>query len=442
MHLALIGFVLFLSHPLFATDLHIYRSITEIRRIQTGFGRYQQFFGNDEYENIIESSINWDGTPFTKQELFNKIDTLKDALVTVRQSNALGCEKIEAKIVDPNTMLLQNLETRGYFYADHHSIEYKSSRPDRNGTVLSFQFKTNTSFEGTLSYLMRGISWSPDYNLLVKDDDSKFFIDLLFKIDKLSFSFVEACNLRAYANIRNNQQEKYQVDNTKLYNGDIQIVNNYPQYSRVRKSTMASISAPEFIQLDGEQKGIYFYSLKQKYTLLPRSSIRLSFITVNLKCKFYYKTTTRISSGKYQGVFQRNYDLISDQFLPAGILTVRDHEILMGQARIPDISVNYTQAIALGQDNDVRYVIRGNLTASNKNNEKTRWQTYELNVTIFNYKNQAVNGQLHFYAAIRTTIARSTCHSLKVDEHMVHFPFELQKNNHYQCQIEITLKWK
>ena len=190
MHLALVGFVLFLSHPLFAVDLYIYKSVTEIRKIQSGFSQYQQFFGNNEYENIIESSINWNGTPFTKQELYNKIDTLKNALVTIRHSNLLGYETIEAKIIDPNTMLLQNLETRGYFYADHHSIEYKSCRPDTDGTVLRFQFKKNTRYEGILSYLMKGISWSPDYNLLIEDADSKFFIDLLFKINKYIYIFL------------------------------------------------------------------------------------------------------------------------------------------------------------------------------------------------------------------------------------------------------------
>ena len=205
---------------------------------------------------------------------------------------------------------------------------------------------------------------------------------------------------------------------------------------------MSSISDSESIQLEGEQKGVYFYSLKQKYILRPRSSIRLSFITVNPKCKFYYKTTTRIRSGKYQGIFQRNYDLISDQFLPAGILTVRDNEVLMGQTRIPDVPVNYTHPITIGQDNNVRYLIQGNLTESNKNNEKIRWHTYELDVTISNYKNHDINGQLHFYGATRTTIHRSTCNSIQVDGHMLHFRFELQKNEHYQCRIEITLKWE
>ncbi|CAF4307570.1 unnamed protein product, partial [Rotaria sordida] len=143
------------------------------------------------------------------------------------------------------------------------------------------------------------------------------------------------CNLRAYANIRNNQQQEYQVDNTYLYSGDIPLVNNYVSdmsYSMMRKGASPEFAGASSIQFGGEQKGFYFYSLNDKYTLYSRSSIRLPFITVYPTCKFYYKTATSIGTGQYKGVFQRNYDITPDQFLPAGILTIRDNQVLMGQS--------------------------------------------------------------------------------------------------------------
>ncbi|CAF0789379.1 unnamed protein product [Rotaria sordida] len=400
-------------------------SVSEIRQIQSGVGTYKYYFNNDEYANIIDGSISWDGTPFIKQELYNTIDTLKDALVTVRSSTRCDCKIIEAKIIDPNTMLLYNLETKGYFYCSSCSIEYKSIRPHQDGTTLKFEFKKNdTKYNGTLSYLMRGITWSPNYDLFIKDTNT--------------------CNLRAYANIRNNQQQEYQIDNTYLYSGDIQLANTYPSYYPIQAMQIAAGMSPtssSSIQLDGEQKGFYFYSLKDDYTLRPKSSIRLPFINVNPKCKFYYKTTTGISIGQYKGIFQRNYDLISDQFLPAGILTIRDNQILMGQSNLPDVPVNYNQTIVLGQDNDVQYSIKGNLISSNKNTTTILWQTYQLDVNIFNYKDKDVQGQLDFYGAIQTNIDKTTCNSIKLDGTMINFTFQLKKNNNYQCRIIVTLTW-
>ncbi|CAF2403762.1 unnamed protein product [Rotaria sp. Silwood2] len=419
-------FICFISHPLFAVDLNIYNSVTEIRQNQSGIGAYQYYFKNDEYANIIDGSISWDGTPFVKQELFNTIDTLKDASVTVRLPTSCNCQSIEAKIVDPSTMLLRNLDTKGYFYADSRSIEYKSTRPDDSGTTLKFEFKKkDTSYNGTLSYLMRGISWSPNYDLFIKD--------------------VDTCNLQAYANIRNNQQQEYQVDNTYLYSGDIQLLNHYvPEmnFPIMQKGQAAEIASSPSIQLGGEQKGFYFYSLKDKYTLRSRSSIRLPFITVNPVCKFYYRTATSIGSGQNKGVFQRNYDIISDQFLPAGIVTIRDNQVLMGQSSLPDVPAYYPQTVTLGQDNDVQYLVKGNVTASNKDTTTITWQTYELNLTIFNYKDKDVNGQLDFYGASQTHIDKTTCSSATVEGNMINLPFQLKKGDNYQCRITVTLKWE
>ncbi|CAF4194892.1 unnamed protein product [Rotaria sp. Silwood2] len=420
-----IVFIVLISDPLFAVDLNIHKSVTEIRQIQSGVGVYQCYFKNDEYTNIIDGSISWDGTAFIKQELYNTVDALQDALVIVRPSTPCKCTIIEAKIIDPNTMLLYNVETKGYFYADSGSIEYKSTRPRQGGTILRFEFKKkDTNYTGTLSYLMRGITWLPNYDLFIKDADT--------------------CNLRAYANIRNNQQQEYQVDNTYLYSGDIQLANTdsigLPLQAMQAATAIDRVSSSS-IHLDGEQKGFYFYSLKDKYTLRSKSSIRLPFINVNPKCKFYYKTAVGISNGQYKGVFQRNYDLISDQFLPAGILTIRDNQVLMGQSNLPDVPVNYTQTVVLGEDNDVQYLIKANVTASNKDTTTITWQTYEIDVTIFNYKDKDVNGQLNFYGAIETNINKTTCKSITVDENLIHLPFRVTKSNNFQCRIIVTLKW-
>jgi hypothetical protein len=221
-------------------------------------------------------------------------------------------------------------------------------------------------------------------------------------------------------------------------------VNTYPQPVLLKatvQAPMASMSNSQSIQSNGEEKGFYSYSLKTKYSLRSSSSIRLPFITLNPKCQFYYTTTISVSTGHYTGVFQRTYDLTPNQFLPSGIITVRDSGVLIGQANLPDAPDNYTQILTFGQDNDVRYTIDGNQTATSPNKTNVTWRTYALNVTISNYKNKSVNGQLGFYGAIQTTINNNTCHSAIINSNTIKLPFDIKANGKYQCQLTVTLTW-
>ncbi|CAF1047738.1 unnamed protein product, partial [Rotaria sordida] len=229
-------------------------------------------------------------------------------------------------------MLLQNLNTGAYFYADKLSIEYTSVRPNNGGTVLVFQFESNmTEYNGTLSYLMKGITWKPNYDLFLTDNNET--------------------KLRAYANIKNGQQQEYNVENTHLLGGDIQLATSNPNFNDMSLLRQASADLQK-IQSDGEQKGLYSYSLNDQYTLRSLSSIRLPFIDIVAKYQFYYKALTTMNRGQYQGVFERNYDLTPDHFMPAGIISINDNRILVGQSNLPDVPENYTQSISVGYDND------------------------------------------------------------------------------------------
>ena len=207
------------------------------------------------------------------------------------------------------------------------------------------------------------------------------------------------------------------------------------------KSAVADNASGRPIGVGGEERGFYYYVLKTKYSLRPSSSIRLPFIDINAECRFYYKTTANVGTGQYKGVFQRNYDVKSDQFVPAGILTIRDNKVLVGQSSLPDVPENYTQTVTIGQDNDIRYSINGNMTATSDDKAKIVWRTYSLDVTISNYKKKDVKGQLDFYGAIRTTIDQTNCTSAKVNSNLINLPFELKQGASSQCRLTVTLTW-
>ncbi|CAF2766790.1 unnamed protein product [Rotaria sp. Silwood2] len=371
-----------------------------------------------EYESIIDGSISWEGTPFVRQETYNTIESLQDAIVTVQRSTVCTCETIQAKIVNPNSMLLQNLNTGAYFYADKQSIEYISTQPDNGGTVLMFQFESNTTeYNGTLSYLMKGITWKPNYDLFLTDDND--------------------AKLRAYANIKNDQQREYKVEKTQLLGGDLQLATNYPNsnYGSLLDGGGADLQQ---IQSNGEYKGLYSYSLNDQYTLRSLSSIRLPFIDIVVQYQFYYKALASISTGQYQGVFQRNYDLTPNQFMPAGIISIFDKRVLVGQSNLPDIPNNYTQSINVGHDNDVRYMINTNLTSTS---DSRTFETYEINVLIVNFKNKSVNAQLVLQRGIQIILRDTTCNSIAVNGNQMTLPVQLEENEDHQCRFNVTVRW-
>ncbi|CAF3715124.1 unnamed protein product [Rotaria sp. Silwood1] len=413
--------LLCLTQSLLAVDLSIYKSFTEVRQAHSGIGDYAYEFANAEYDNIIDGSISWEGTQFARQEVYNTIESLQGAKVTVRRSTVCKCETIEAKIIDPNSMLLQNLNTGAYFYADKDSIEYTSTRPNNGGKALILQFNNEkTQHTGTLSYLMTGITWKPSYDLLLTGNNE--------------------CKLHSYANIKNDQQRDYTVDNTNLLGGDVQLAttsNAGPLHGFDASRAVVNMKS---IKMVGEQQGIYSYSLKDKYTLRPLSSIRLPFIDIVAKYRFYYKALTNVVSGKYQGVFQRMYDLTPDHFMPAGIITIRENQVLVGQSNLPDVPNNYTQTISVGQDNDIRYLVKGNLTSKSNANETIQLETYEVDVQVMNLKDKNVEVELGIQGGVQMILHNTTCNTAKVNGNQLNLPVHLEKGENRMCKFNVTVK--
>jgi len=317
-------------------------------------------------------------------------------------------------------MLLQNLDTGAYFYADKQSIEYTSTRPSNGGTGLSFEFNSKTTeHNGTLSYLIKGITWKPDYDLFLTGDND--------------------CKVRAYANIKNDQEREYTVEDTSLLGGDVQLANGISEpIHRFESAKLNMAFRP--IQSTGEQKGLYSYSLTNKYTLRPSSSVRLPFIDIAAKYRFYYKTSTDIDAGQYQGVFGKNYDLTPNHFMPAGIITIRDNQVLVGQSNLPDVPENYTQTISVGQDNDVRYSVKGNLTSKTDDKAPVSLETYELDVQLLNFKNKNVDVELVFQGGVQITLHDTTCKSATVNGNQLNLPVQLKQGENLSCKVNVTVR--
>jgi len=315
------------------------------------------------------------------------------------------------------------LNTGAYFYADKQSIEYTSTRPNDDGTALMFHFNSKTTeHNGTLSYLMKGITWEPNYDLfLIGNNDNK---------------------LLAYANIQNDQQREYTVENTNLLGGDVQLANGIsnPRPPMRFAASMKAVHNSNPIESVGEQHGLYSYLLKDKYTLRPSSSVRLPFIDITAKYRFYYKASTNVGSGQYQGVFDRNYDLTPDRFMPAGVITIRDGQVLVGQSNLPDVPQNYTQTISVGTDNDVRYSVTGNLTSKTDANATVQLETYELDVEVMNFKDKHVDAQFVLSGGLQVTLINTSCQSVTAHGNRLNFAVQLEQGEHRTCKVNVQVR--
>lgn len=159
----------------FAVDLLIYKNFAEVRQSVRGTGAFTYAFSSDEYANVVPDSISWDGTQIERQELLSTATLLKGSKVLVKQISKCECVIIKAKIINPNSMLLQNEDTSSFFYADTRSVEYLSNEsPETSGYQLKIQFTSNSkSYKGNLGYFMRGLTWKPNYDLFLNNGSSK-----------------------------------------------------------------------------------------------------------------------------------------------------------------------------------------------------------------------------------------------------------------------------
>jgi len=196
----------------------------------------------------------------------------------------------------------------------------------------------------------------------------------------------------------------------------------------------------ESIETTGEQKGLYSYTLKEKYTLRPSSSIRLPFIQFNVKSRFYYKAMINIATTQYQGAFSKYYDLTPDQFMPAGIVTVYDNQLLVGQANLPDLPKNYKESITLGEDNDIRYVLNGNLTAKSNEDASIQTQTYQLDLQIINLKNKKVDAEIVLNGGTQLTLHDTTCKGATLNGNQLMLSTQLEQGEKRPCKFNLTAR--
>ncbi|CAF2099551.1 unnamed protein product [Rotaria magnacalcarata] len=325
------------------TELRIYPSFTEIRQQYNAPKNFTICFSRGVFANIPRGSLSIEGVPIESKQIVPKANNLENQTIFVqRHSNE---EPQECNVIQADDLLLQNIKTKRYFFAQRHEIEYVNI-PEQEETAVTYVLKHQG--KATLSYQIQGITWSPQYDLSIQSDDCQHIF-------------------QAFAEITNGTKQVYRIDRTELLGGDIVLQRDVASKRRRDRSRSRSRSLSETSDEDdeefdscditptvgelGELAGLYRYSIDQPFVLLPKSTFGLPFINATIQVSKYFGLTLPFTSHTQIRKLQRKYRIESiDKFLPGGLLTIREQDRLVGVITIPDLAIGDKYTLTSGED--------------------------------------------------------------------------------------------
>lgn len=322
-----------------ATDIRIYPSFTEVREQVSSAGKTLTVaLPQEAWNGVIGGSLDLEGLAFD-----SAVQKLEANWLSGMEGKTVYLEREDGK-TEPVTLvrakdLLVKDASGKYFTVSYDKLQFDvlpPANPLSPSQTLTYSLKNAGS--GTLSYLTRSVSWQPRYTLKASDAGAQ---------------------LSALADIRNSTDQPYDVKNTELYAGDVNVQGDVmppaPLMRAEAATTQAGYAAPK-IQSGGELRGLYKYTLSTAFTLPANSVVTLPFLTPKLtKFERYAGLNTYFGTDKREGTLSRFYRFTADDRLPAGPITVREDGRIVGQTNISETRKGGEVEFTLGDDPDVAY---------------------------------------------------------------------------------------
>ncbi|CAF2075585.1 unnamed protein product [Rotaria magnacalcarata] len=376
---------------IFAVQLNFYTSVGQVRQeISIKDGYIQIHFTDQEYNAIIPGTIDFPGQQIIEQDLYNSNEELRNTDIFIRFDKCENNHTLKAKLIDPYSLLIKYDSLR-YAYVSRAQIEFDKD-PLLDGMILSVRLD-NESIETTnMTYLTRGLWWTPRYEVMVIDDRS--------------------ATLRALADLNNEHQRLYDTTRSQLVTGSIPLASNSvrapapmeAQRVELMAGSMSDASLSISSIPDSTNFGSYSYNITHKFSLLPKSIKTFPFLSAMISFNYTLETSVYLSTGAASGFFQRIFIIKPSEFLPAGTITfyLATTGITLGQGRLTDTPKQSEQKISVGNDPDVRFNIISVITAINQT--PTYGQDLDVNVTVSNRKDkQTVSVKLTINSGFRNT---------------------------------------
>lgn len=361
-----------------ATDLRIYPSFSEVRETVKATGTTLGVnLPQETWNSVIPGSLDLDGVAFSsavqKQEA-NWLTSLEGKPVFLRTG-----DKIETvTLIRARDLLIKDAQGRyrNVSYSDLSFSDLPPLNPQSPTQTLTYTVPSGAT--GTLSYLTRAVTWSPRFTLKASNAGAQ---------------------LSALADIRNGTELPYNVQNTELYAGDVEVQEGQPVPMPApmmrAEAASADFAAPK-INTVGEVRGLTRYDLSAPFTLPASSMVTLPFLTPKLTSfERYAGLNTYFTPQLSKGTMNRFYRFKADQRLPSGSLTVREDGRIVGQTTIPETGKGADVEFSLGNDPDVRYT----RTVETQNQQKdskgnvTR-TTYRVTYAFESSKDRAIRAEV------------------------------------------------
>ncbi|CAF0812878.1 unnamed protein product [Rotaria sordida] len=346
--------ILFLT-TICALQLNFYTSVGQVRQeISVQDGYFQTYFSDQEYNAIVPGTIDFPGQKIIEQDLYNSNEELRNTDIYIRLNKYENNQALKAKLIDPYSLLIKYNSSR-YIYVSRDQIEFNTD-PLMDGMILSVRLDNPTITKTNMTYLTRGLWWTPRYEVSVIDDQS--------------------ATLRALADINNEHKRIYEITNSQLITGSVPLTSTSirapasmdTQRVEYMAGAMSDTSSSISFKADSTNFGSYSYNITREFYLLPKSIKTFPFLSVMISFNYTLETTIYLSTGTNSGLFQRTFIIRPSEFLPAGTITF--------------------YLVTTGNDPDVKFNIISVITATRQT--PTYGQDLNVNVTISNRKDKQI----------------------------------------------------
>jgi hypothetical protein len=271
-----------------------------------------------------------------------------------------------------------------------------------------------------LSYLTRALSWQPRYTLTVGADTAR---------------------LTAWADIRNNGATAYNVPELTLVAGQVNLEQALQaqalQSNQVLPQAATRADAPTNVEAIGESAGLQIFKYPKALALGGGTTTSVPFVNSSVQLERILDYTGYFNEAPRQVLpMQRLYAIRGDNNLPAGVVTVREDNRVVGQSRIGDTPKAERANLFLGSDFDLR------LTRTVQVLERTsKLAKFKVVFALTNTKARAVAVRLRENLGGNYTLDAASLPNLKRETEGLNSSTTLAPNQKFEGSYTITYRF-
>jgi hypothetical protein len=130
---------------------------------------------------LIRGTIDFPGQRLIEQDLYNSNEQLRNTDVYINFNNCDNKQTTKAILIDPYLLLIKHDSLR-YSYVSRDQIQFDKD-PLMDGMILSVRLNNPTMTKINMTYLTRGLSWVPRYEVTVIDDQCNILSNFISLIE-------------------------------------------------------------------------------------------------------------------------------------------------------------------------------------------------------------------------------------------------------------------